>query len=99
MNDEMRQKIAQDFGFADLPPLEQERMIEKVGNLLFESVLERSFDHLNDKDLLDYEQMLEKSGAGYENIMTFFKERIKNFSEIVSEELGRLKKTSSTLMA
>ena len=99
MNDEMKQKIATDFGFADLPPLEQERMIEKIGNMLFESVLERSFDHLDDKALTKYEDMLGEAGADYEKIMAFFKENVPGFSDIVSEELNRLKKATSSLLA
>jgi len=99
MDDQIKQKIATDFGFAGLPPLEQERMIEKVGNMLFESVLERSFDSLSDKDLTEYESMLGGSGADYQKIMSFFKERVPTFSTIVSEELNRLKKATSTLLA
>ena len=95
----MKQKIASDFGFADMPPLEQERMIEKVGNMLFESVLERSFDSLADKDLDDYEKMLSEAGADYNKIMAFFKEKVPEFGKIVSEELNRLKKVTSMLMA
>ena len=99
MNDEIKQKIATDFGFADLPPMEQERMIEKVGNMLFESVLERSFDSLSEQDLADYENMLGETGADYQKIMAFFKQRVPTFSQIVSEELARLKKTASMLLA
>ena len=95
----MKQKIATDFGFADLPSQEQERMIEKVGNMLFESVLERAFDSLSDKDLNDYEDMLGQSGADYQKIMVFFKQRVPTFSSIVSSELFRLRKATSTLLA
>lgn len=94
----MKQKIATDFGFADLPPLEQERMIEKVGNMLFESVLERCFDFLDEKELDEYEHMLGKSGADYQKIMDFFKEKVPQFGPIVSEELNRLKKMTSMLL-
>lgn len=99
MDDSMKQKIATDFGFADMPVLEQERMIEKVGNMLFESVLERSFDHLSDKDLNEYEDMLGVAGADYQKIMSFFKDRVPTFGTIVSEELSRLKKACSLLLA
>lgn len=95
----MKQKIATDFGFADLPPQEQERMIEKVGNMLFESVLERSFDSLSEQDLTEYEKMLGEAGADYQKIMAFFKARVPTFSQIVSSELSRLKKTASMLLA
>lgn len=95
----MRQRVANDFGLAALPPLEQERMIDKVGNMLFESVLERSFDSLNEKDLADYEEMLGQTGANYEKIIIFFKDRVPNFANIVSEELSRLKKAATALLA
>ena len=99
MQEEIKQKIATDFGFADLPPLEQERMIEKVGNMLFESVLERSFDSLSNVDLDEYEKMLDESGADYNKIIAFFKEKVPQFSSIVSDELNRLKKMTSILLA
>jgi hypothetical protein len=99
MSDEMKQKVATDFGFASMPVPEQERMIEKIGNMLFESVLERSFDSLKDKDITDYEDLLGEGGADYQKVMDFFKERVPTFSTIVSEELGRLKKATSALLA
>ncbi len=99
MDDEIKQKISKDFGFTSLPPLEQERMIEKMGNMLFESVLERSFDLLNEEDLNDYENMLAEGGADYHKIISCFQEKVPTFKTIVSQELDRLKKITSTLLA
>lgn len=99
MNDELKQKIASDFGFSDLPQLEQERMIEKIGNMLFEAVLDRSFDSLSEDDVNQYETLLSEEGADYERIMSFFKAHVPTFSTIVSEELNRLKKSAVTLLA
>ena len=41
MSDEINKKIAKDFGLDNMDSREQEEMVEKIGNLLFESVVER----------------------------------------------------------
>lgn len=95
MTDETRKKIAQEFGFQALPPPEQERVVEKIGNMLFVSTLERSFSQLNQTDLDEYGKMLADPGASQDKIMEFLNKHVSGLGGIVSEELTKLKQSKA----
>jgi hypothetical protein len=55
MDKEFNKKIAEDFGLSKLDAEEQEKMIEKIGNLLFESVIERAVDIMDEETMNDFD--------------------------------------------
>jgi len=99
MDEEFKKKIAKDFGFEKMDAEEQERMIEKIGNLLFESVVERAVDAMDEKAMGDFEETLANADSDYQKIIAFFKERAPGFEKIVSEEMSRLKRAASGIFA
>lgn len=99
MIDEFSKKIAEDFGLSNMDSREQERMIEKIGNLLFESVVERSVDAMDESFLGEFEQTIETAGSDYQKVISFLKTKVPGFDAIVSEELSRLKRATSGIFA
>lgn len=99
MNDEFKKKIAQDFGFQNLDSREQERMIEKIGNLLFESVVERAVDLMDEEAMNAFEEEVANAGSDYGRIVSFLKTKVAGFDAIVTEEMSRLKRAASGILA
>lgn len=99
MNEEFNKKIAEDFGLGDMGSEEREKMIEKIGNLLFESVVERSIDVMDDNTVNDFENTIAEAGNNYQMVISFLKSKVPGFEEIVSEEMSRLKRTTSGIFA
>jgi hypothetical protein len=99
MSDDINKKIAKDFGLESMDSREQEKMIEKIGNLLFESVVERAVDEMDEKAMNDFDGVIENAGDDYQKILAFFKENVPGFNKIVSEELKRLQKATSGIFA
>lgn len=99
MNDEINKKIIKDFGLADMDSREQEKMVEKIGNLLFESIVERSVDAMDEKAMGDFEDTIAEAGSDYQKVINFLKTRVPGFKDIVSEELNRLKRATSEIFA
>lgn len=99
MNYDFKNQITEDFGLSRMQPGEQERMIEKIGTLLFESVVERAVDKMDDETLNDFEDMLGHVGNDYQQVLGFLKEKVGGFGEIVSDELSRLKRAASGIFA
>jgi len=99
MNEEFNKKIVEDFGLGNLDHEEQERMIEKIGNLLFESVVERAIDIMDEEITNDFDKAVESAGSDYQKIISFLKSRVPGFDAIVSEELSRLKRATSGIFA
>lgn len=99
MDDELNKKIANDFGLQNLDSREQARMIEKIGNLLFESVVERAVDVMDEEVMNDFDEAVGDAGSDYQKIISFLKTRVPDFDTIVSEELSRLKRATSGIFA
>jgi hypothetical protein len=99
MNDEFNKKIIKDFGLENIDSREQERMIEKIGNLLFESVVERAVDEMDEDATNDFDGVITEAGNDYQKIISFLKSRVPEFDKIVSEELSRLKRATSGIFA
>lgn len=99
MSDDINKKIAKDFGLDNMDSRQQEVMVEKIGNLLFESVIERSVDKMDEEMMNDFEKVIDVAGGDYQKVVGFLKERVPEFNKIVSEELQRLKKATSEIFA
>ncbi|MFH0804024.1 MAG: DUF5663 domain-containing protein [Candidatus Zambryskibacteria bacterium] len=99
MNEEFNKKIAKDFGLENMDSREQEKMIEKIGNLLFESVVERAIDVMDEGAMNEFEEAITNAGSDYQKIISFLKSRIPDFDKIVSEEMSRLKRATSGIFA
>jgi hypothetical protein len=98
VSDDLKNKITEDFGLSGLEGSDQERMIDKIGTLLFESVVERSVDKMDDATINDFSSMLDGAGNDYQVVLGFLKERVGGFSDIVADELTRLKRTTSGIL-
>jgi hypothetical protein len=99
MDEKFKQKILKDFGLTTMSSAEQERMIEKIGNLLFEGVVGRAVDSLSESKMKDFEKLVNEAGEDYNQIISFLKVEALDFENIVAEEMGRLKKTTSGIFA
>lgn len=99
MNEEFNKKIVKDFGLEEMDSREQEQMIEKIGNLLFESVVERAVDVMDEEAMKEFDGVIENAGNDYQKIISFLKSRVPGFETIVSEELFRLKRATSGIFA
>ncbi|KKQ77721.1 MAG: hypothetical protein A3A96_03830 [Candidatus Zambryskibacteria bacterium RIFCSPLOWO2_01_FULL_39_39] len=95
MDENFKKKIIEDFGLGSMDSREQERMIEKVGNLLFESVVERAVDAMDESAMNDFEETVGSAGSDYQKVISFLKSRVTGFDTIVSEEMFRLKRATS----
>ena len=95
MDTNFNKKIVEDFGLASMDSAEQERMIEKIGNLLFESVVERAVDVMDDATMNDFDEIIATAGGDYQKVISFLRERVTGFDGIVTEEMSRLKRATS----
>ncbi len=99
MDENLKKKIAQDFGLSSMDSEEQERMIEKIGNLLFESVVERAVDAMDENTMNDFDQTINNAGSDYQKIVNFLKTRVTDFDKVVTEEMSRLKRATSGIFS
>ena len=99
MNEEFKKKIAKDFGLENMDSRQREEMIEKIGNMLFESVVERAVDVMDEDAMNEFDRAIDDAGNDYQKIISFLKSKVPDFDKIVSEELSRLKRATSGIFA
>lgn len=99
MDENIKKKISTDFGLTNMDSDEQEKYIEKIGNLLFEAVIERSVDFMDEMTLNEFDKTIEIAGEDYQKVIGFMKENVPNFNKIVSDEMMRLKRTTAGIFS
>lgn len=99
MDQDLKNKIIGDFGLTQMTEASQEDMIDKIGTLLFESVVERSLDTMDEGMIGEFERIVTESGEDYGKVISFLRERVPGFTEIVAEELARLRRATSGIFS
>lgn len=99
MNEDFNKKIVKDFGLENMDSREQEKMIERIGNLLFESVVERAIDAMDNNAMNDFDEIINEAGNDYQKIISFLKSRVPGFDQVVVDEMSRLKRATSGIFA
>lgn len=95
---EVRENIIELFDIDKLPPEQQEEMINKIGQQIFEAVLMRVLPDMPESEVAEYEAMLDKN-AGADEVMQFFMDKVPNFMGIVAEESQNFKDEAADILA
>ncbi len=99
MDENLKKKIIDDFGLGQMDQSGQDEMIDKIGTLLFESVVERSLDVMDENLISQFEACIAESGEEYVRVIAFLKDNVPGFTEIVAEELARLRRATTSIFA
>jgi hypothetical protein len=94
MNDTLKQNLVKQLGLDLLPENEQDEAILTIGKIIFEGVILRVMEILDDVDKAALDGLL--AGNPSEEAMTsFLRSRVPNLNEIVSQEVATFKEASS----
>lgn len=91
---EVRENIIELFNIKELPEDKQEETINRIGGIIFQSVLMRVLPMLSEEELADYEKLLDNNVAPDE-LMNYFGEKVPNFLEIIKEESENFQKEAT----
>lgn len=81
-----------------LPPEEQQEIILRVGALIYQNVLIRVLETMEEADQDEFEKLLDM-GAKPEEVFSFLKNKVKDFEKIIDEEATKFKDKSSHIMS
>ena len=94
---EIRKNIITLFEIDKLPEDKKEETISRIGKIIFQSVLIRVLPLLEEKDLAEYEKLIE-SDAMPDVVLDFFFEKVPGFLDIVGEESENFRNDSATVL-
>lgn len=90
----LQENIIKDLGIDNLPQKEQEETLLSIGRIIFQSVLIRVMEELDDKGKDEFEKILTENPNDEEAILNFLRSKLPNLDEIVNEEVVKFKQES-----
>lgn len=94
----LRATIIEIFDIDKLAPEEQEKMITKIGGLVFQAVLMRILPTMSEEDQSQYEALIDNK-AGADELLEFLMNKVPNFMDIVIEESENFRKDAAEVLS
>jgi len=94
----IQNNIIKDLELDKLTPQEQEEILVRIGSVIYQNVLMRVLDTMEDKDQDEFEKLLDKN-ASSEEIFNFLNSKNKNFEQIINEESNKFNNKASDIMS
>ncbi|MEK9154761.1 MAG: hypothetical protein AAB596_01690 [Patescibacteria group bacterium] len=94
MDNILKQNLIKEIGLDTLPQEEQESALLSIGRIIFQGVLIKVLDELNDKDKDELEKLLAEKSDDEAAILNFLRAKVANLEEIIKSEVERFKKES-----
>jgi hypothetical protein len=89
--------LIQALDISALSPEEQQEIISDLGMIIYQNVLMRTIEQMNDKDQAEFEKLLNNNSEPYA-VFAFLKSKASNFEDIINEEASKLKSKTHTIM-
>ncbi len=99
MEDFLNKNIIKDVGLDGLPEEKQKEAMLKIGAIIFQGVLSKVFDELEDEEAKEFENLITNNPDDEEAIMSFLNSKVSNLDDIVKEEIERFKRESVDFMS
>jgi hypothetical protein len=87
---QIQENIIKEFGLENAPEEKKVTMIESIGKMIFQAVLMRSMDTLEEEEQVELEKIVDENGEP-EKIFQYLEEKIDGFQDIIKEEAEKIK--------
>lgn len=94
----LQKNIIKELGLDTLPEKEQEEALLSIGRIIFQSVLIRTMEELDEADKDEFDKILSDKSNDEEVILGFLQKKIPNLDEIVNDEVVKFKQESVDFM-
>lgn len=94
----LQKNIIKELGLDTLPGKEQEETLLSIGRIIFQSVLIRTMEELDENSKDEFEKILSEKPNDEEAILAFLQSKLPNLNEIVQDEVSKFKQESVDFM-
>ncbi len=99
----MNKNLAQEnliarLGLSALPQKEQDEVAEKFSGVLFQAVMLKSLQSLDEEQKDRLEKVMSKNPEDLDAMMKFFEQEVPNFSELVGNEIDEIMRAAGSVM-
>lgn len=85
----IKENLVDLFELDKMPPEKAVEMVERLSKLVFQAVLVRALPLLSEKDLTEYEKLVDSKEEG-DALFKFLSEKVEGFENIIREEAENL---------
>lgn len=90
--------IMTEFGFDKLPEDQQADLYQRIGTVLFQAVMLRALDELNEQEQNALDAFVGEHPDDPEALMGYLREHVAGFDELVADEVARFRASALDLM-
>ena len=87
----LTQNIVKELGLDNLPEDKQLEILEKIGSIIFQSVLLRTLDIMSEENKDEFEKLLSEKADDPDIVLKFMQNKVPNLDDIVKEEVVKFK--------
>jgi hypothetical protein len=80
------------LGLSALSPTEQEGVLEKFSGVLFQAVMLKSLEALNEEQKDKLEKVMEKNPEDLDKMLAFFRLEVPDFDQIVQDSIEEIRR-------
>ena len=96
---EMMKAIVAEWGLESFPPEQQMEMVDKIGDLVYQAILLKAVDMLEEKDEAEFDALVEAPGTDAPKVLEFFAKKIPDFDTLVEKEVKNVKAQTVDLIS
>ncbi|MEI6480622.1 MAG: hypothetical protein WCO12_03860 [bacterium] len=98
MNKSKAINLVENLGWMDLPEADRDALLEKTGDLIFQKVLARVMEKLDEEDKLEFEKMFE-GDVSDEEVLNFLRSKIPDVDDVVRGEITEFLQDADDVMS
>lgn len=98
MNPILQQNIMKDLGLDALPQDQQEQALQGISKIIFQSVIIKLLEKMNDEDAAEFEKVMEANMDNEEVVLSFLQSKFPDLDNIVSGEIAKFKQEGVDFM-
>lgn len=87
-----------DLGLDALPQDQQERALQSISKVIFQSVIIKLLEKMSEEDVTEFEKMMEANMDNEEVVLSFLQSKFPDLDNIVSEEIAKFKQEGVDFM-
>jgi len=91
MTNILSKDIIKEWGLGSLPEAKQLEIVERLGRLMYQSILVKSLDILSEKEQTEFDLLLDENTTTPEDALKFLASKIPTFDLLLTEEKQKLK--------
>jgi hypothetical protein len=88
----LKAQMIKEWGLQEMPPAEQDKMVDELGEVLFKSIVLRVSDTLTDADKDELASVADQNPTNAGAVLDFLREKSPDFDKIASAEVATLKR-------